>query len=178
MFRLSDIECDFLASMASNKTRTYISVEDALRDILDSDFEVDSGSEFGDLSSSEEEMIDTGCDPEVESAVARYVQGFFLFMRSIHYYIAKYLVFMDLCNLSCILFSYLDLVYVENCTLYTNSHSWILSVSDFIVYPFSCCCSGVFSHISWTKRWLFLFVFFYHTVQRGFERLFFLLTFI
>ena len=48
--------------MASNKTRTYISVEDALRDILDSDFEVDSGSEFGDLSSSEEEMIDTGCD--------------------------------------------------------------------------------------------------------------------
>jgi len=61
--------------MASNKTRTYTSVEDVLRDVLDSDFEVDSGSEFGDLSSSEEEMIDAGCDPEVESAVVRYVQG-------------------------------------------------------------------------------------------------------
>ena len=79
MFRLSDIECDFLASMASNNTRTYTSVEDVLRDVLDSDFEVDSGSEFGDLSSEEEELIDAGCDPEVESAVARYAQGFFSF---------------------------------------------------------------------------------------------------
>jgi len=61
--------------MASNKTRTYTSVEDVLQDVLDSDFEVDSGSEFGDLSSEEEEMIDAGCDPEVESAVVRYVQG-------------------------------------------------------------------------------------------------------
>ena len=57
--------------MASNKTRTYISVEDALQDILDSDVEVDSGSEFRDLLLSEEELINTG------SAVARYVQGFF-----------------------------------------------------------------------------------------------------
>ena len=82
MVQLSDIEYDFLASMASNKTRTYFSVEDALRHILDSDFEVDLGSEFRDLSSSEEEMIDTGCDPEVESAVARYVQGFFFFFSA------------------------------------------------------------------------------------------------
>lgn len=74
MLALSNIERNFLASMASNNTRTYTSVEDVLRDVLDSDFEVDSGSEFGDLSSSEEEMIDAGCDPEIESAVARYVQ--------------------------------------------------------------------------------------------------------
>ena len=60
VFRLSDIECDFLASMASKNTRTYTSVEDVLQDVLDSDFEMDSGSEFGDLSSSEE-MIDAGC---------------------------------------------------------------------------------------------------------------------
>lgn len=80
MFQLSDFECDFLASMASNKTRIYTSVEDVLRDVLDSDFEVDSGSEFGDLSSSEEEMIDAGCDPEVESAVVRYVQEIFTFV--------------------------------------------------------------------------------------------------
>lgn len=50
--------------MASNKTKTYRSVED----VLDSDFEVDSGSEFGELSSEEEEMIDAGCDPQIESA--------------------------------------------------------------------------------------------------------------
>lgn len=73
MLALSNIERDFLASMALNNTRTYTSVEDVLRDVLDSDFEVDSGSEFRDLSS-EEEMIDAGCDPEIESAVARYVQ--------------------------------------------------------------------------------------------------------
>ena len=79
VFRLSDIECDFLASMASKNTRTYTSVEDVLQDVLDSDFEVDSGSEFGDLSSEEEELIDAGRDPEVESAVERYVQGFFPF---------------------------------------------------------------------------------------------------
>ena len=77
MFRLSDIERDFLASMASNNTRTYTCVKDVLRDVWDSDFQVDLGSEFGDLSSEEEEMIDAGCDPEVESAVARYVEGFF-----------------------------------------------------------------------------------------------------
>ncbi|KAL9977275.1 hypothetical protein ACROYT_G014664 [Oculina patagonica] len=55
--------------MASNKTRTYIPLAEVVERVLDSDFEVDSGSEFGDLSSEEEEMIDAGCDPEVESAV-------------------------------------------------------------------------------------------------------------
>ena len=59
--------------MALNRTKTNNSVEEVLRGVLDSDFEVDSGSEFGDLSSSEEEMIDAGCDPQIESADARYV---------------------------------------------------------------------------------------------------------
>ena len=61
--------------MASNKTKTYRSVED----VLDSDFEVDSGSEFGELSSEEEEMIDAGCDPQIESADERYVTLNFCF---------------------------------------------------------------------------------------------------
>ena len=72
VFQLRDFESDFLPFMASNKARTYTSMEDVLRDVLDSDFEVDSPSEFGDLSSEEEEMINAGCDPEVESAVVRY----------------------------------------------------------------------------------------------------------
>lgn len=54
--------------MASNKTITYRSVDEVLRDVLDSDFEVDSGSEYGELSSEEEEMIDAGCDPQIEPA--------------------------------------------------------------------------------------------------------------
>ena len=43
-----------LAKFSGNKVLSI------LRDVLNSDFEMDSGSEFGDLSSSEE-MIDAGC---------------------------------------------------------------------------------------------------------------------
>ena len=41
-----------------NRPKTYTSAEDVLRDVWDSNFEVYFGSDFGDLSSSEEEMID------------------------------------------------------------------------------------------------------------------------
>ena len=79
VFRLSNFKSIFFASKASNRTRTYIPFEEVVQHVLDSDFEVDSGSEFGNLSSEEAEMIDVGCDPEVESAVARYVQRCILF---------------------------------------------------------------------------------------------------
>jgi len=79
MFRLSNFKSIFFASKASNKTRTYIPFEEVVQHVLISDFEVDSGTEFGDLSLEEEEMINAGCDPEVESAVVRYVQIFILF---------------------------------------------------------------------------------------------------
>ena len=62
-------------------------MKDVLQNVCTVIFEVDSGSEFGDLLSSEEEMIDAGCDPEVNLAVVRYVQGLaLLFWCMIHNY--------------------------------------------------------------------------------------------
>ena len=62
--------------MASGRKKTYRSVDDVLQDIFDSDFEVDSSSEYGDLSSEEETLIDAGVDPDLESANSRYVLEF------------------------------------------------------------------------------------------------------
>ena len=62
--------------MASGRKKTYRSVDDVLQDIFDSDFEVDSSSEYGDLSSEEETLIDAGVDPDLESADSRYVLEF------------------------------------------------------------------------------------------------------
>ena len=61
--------------MARNSRQIYQNFEDVLRDILDSDFECDSDSELGDLSSDVEEMINEGLDPEVDVHVdqSRYV---------------------------------------------------------------------------------------------------------
>ena len=63
----------FLASMASKQPKPWNTTEETVELVLDSDFVVDSDSEFGDLSSSEEEMIDAGCDLVVESEKPRYV---------------------------------------------------------------------------------------------------------
>ena len=53
--------------MASNSTKTYRTVDDVLRDVLDSEFEVaESDSEDGELSSEEEELIDNGIDAELD----------------------------------------------------------------------------------------------------------------
>ena len=73
--------------MASNNISTYTSVKDVLQDVWTVilkltpklTLEVEFEFEFGDLLLSEEEMIDAGCDPEVDSAVGRYVQGLALF---------------------------------------------------------------------------------------------------
>lgn len=62
----------FTFNMASNSKKIYRSVEDVLQDVLDSDFEVDSGSEIGELSSEEEDLIDQGIDLEVDKEQQRY----------------------------------------------------------------------------------------------------------
>jgi len=49
-----------------------------------------SGSEFGDLSSEEEEMIDAGCDPVVESADTRY--GFEITLSFLQKYMQRFLI--------------------------------------------------------------------------------------
>ena len=59
--------------MAKNQNKTYHSVEDVLRDVLDSDVEFDSDSELGELSSDEEELINQGLDPELDVDQSRYV---------------------------------------------------------------------------------------------------------
>lgn len=59
--------------MASNSKKIYRPADDVLEDILNSDFEVDSDSERGELSSEEKELIDQGIDPEVLEEQSRYV---------------------------------------------------------------------------------------------------------
>jgi hypothetical protein len=59
--------------MAKASKKIYHNVEEVLQDVLDSDFEFDSDSELGDLSSEEEELINEGLDPEVDVAQSRYV---------------------------------------------------------------------------------------------------------
>ena len=52
-FQLSEFEWDFCASMASKQTKPWNTTEETVELALDSDFVVDSTSEFGNLSSSE-----------------------------------------------------------------------------------------------------------------------------
>lgn len=60
--------------MASNSTKTYRTIDDVLRDVLDSEFEVaESDSEDGELSSEEEELIDNGIDAELDIGQPRYL---------------------------------------------------------------------------------------------------------
>ena len=57
--------------MASNITKIYTSAKYVLRDMWDTNFEVDFRSEFRDLSSSEKDMIDdidTCFDPQLETS--------------------------------------------------------------------------------------------------------------
>jgi len=51
--------------MTSKQPKPWNTLEQTQELLLDSDYVVDLGSEFGDLSS-KEEMIDAGCDPVVE----------------------------------------------------------------------------------------------------------------
>ena len=55
--------------MAKNRTKTTYNLDEALEIITDSDFEFSSDSEYGELSSSEEENIDAGFDPIVDGDV-------------------------------------------------------------------------------------------------------------
>ena len=84
-FHLSDFECEFLASMASRQPKPLNTTEETVALVLDSHFFVTSDSEFGDLSSEKEEMIDAGCDLVVEPEEPRYVlemmRIFFLFIH-------------------------------------------------------------------------------------------------
>ena len=48
--------------MPPKPSKTYSSVQDVLNDVLDSDFEVLSGSEYGEISSEEEGLINEGFD--------------------------------------------------------------------------------------------------------------------
>lgn len=116
-FRLSNFESIFFASKASNKTQTYIPFEEVVQHVLDSDFEIDSGSEFSNLSSEEEEMIDAGWDPEVELAVVKYVQRFVLFsfvVRAIRCWVTFIYTFM---YLFLPFLSYLEFTCEEKCCL-------------------------------------------------------------
>ena len=57
---MSDFDCHFLASMASNKTKTHYSTDEVREAVSDSEFVVSDFEEFGYLSSSEEKIIDAG----------------------------------------------------------------------------------------------------------------------
>lgn len=88
--------------MASTLKKTYRCTEDVLRDVLDSDFEVDSGSEFGDLSSEEEELINVGLDPEIDIDQASYTSSISLYsycFLSVNLIDKSVLVFYSLCFL-------------------------------------------------------------------------------
>jgi len=90
VLRLSDIECNFLASVASKQPKPWNTLEETQELMWDSEYVVDSGSEFGDLSPEEEEMIDAGCDPVVESADTRYVFEITLYFQQ--KYMQKFLI--------------------------------------------------------------------------------------
>ena len=70
---MNDFECEYLASMASRQPKPWNTTEETAALVLDSDFVVTSDSEFRDLSSEEEEMIDAGCDLVVEPEEPRYI---------------------------------------------------------------------------------------------------------
>ena len=53
MRHVSHCVCDFYASMAYERKKTYSSMDEAFQDIFSNDFE-DSSSEYGDSSSKEE----------------------------------------------------------------------------------------------------------------------------
>ena len=75
---------DILAIMAKNISKTKFTLDEVLEAVVVSDSEFSSSSEYGDLSSSEEENIDEGFDPIVDHEDAepstRFV-GFFLDSR-------------------------------------------------------------------------------------------------
>ena len=58
--------------MAKAPKKIYHSVDEVLEVVLDSDCELSSDSELGDLSSDEEQMLDEGLDPEVDVQNSRY----------------------------------------------------------------------------------------------------------
>ena len=65
--------------MPPKPSKTYSSVQDVLNDVLDSDFEVLSGSEYGEISSEEEGLINEGFDPKLDDINAtRYFVYFVL----------------------------------------------------------------------------------------------------
>ena len=72
-FPFLNFETEFTAPMGSRQPKPWNTLDETVDLMLDSDFVVESGSEIGDLSSEEEEMIDAGCDPVLESANIRYV---------------------------------------------------------------------------------------------------------
>ena len=71
-FLFLNFESEFTVPMASRQPKPWNTLDLTVDLMLDSDFVVESGSEIGDLSS-EEEMIDLGCDTVLESADIRYV---------------------------------------------------------------------------------------------------------
>ena len=65
--------------MPPKPSKTYSSVQDVLNDVLDSDFEVLSGSEYAEISSEEEGLINEGFDPKLDDINAtRYFVYFVL----------------------------------------------------------------------------------------------------
>ena len=71
-FLFLNFESEFTVPITSRQPKPWNTLDETVDLMLDSDFVVESGSEIGDLSS-EEEMIDLGCDAVLESADISYV---------------------------------------------------------------------------------------------------------
>ena len=56
--------------MPPKPSKTYSSVQDVLNEVLDSEFEVLSDSEYGEISSEEEGLINEGFDPTLDAVDA------------------------------------------------------------------------------------------------------------
>lgn len=92
--------------MAKPPKKRFLSVDEVLQEVLDSECECSSDSELGDLSSDEEEMIDEGIDPEVDVDDARYSKFILCFphvniviffnVDSIHFRKCLYTIFCEL----------------------------------------------------------------------------------
>ena len=52
--------------MPPKSSKTYSSVQHVLNDVLDSEFEVSSDSEYGEISSEEEGFLNEGFDPTLD----------------------------------------------------------------------------------------------------------------